>query len=318
MDPNKQIYENALKNLSGSHFSYTTKQVMGEEENQVAGIGKTLTGDFGNMLLSHVALQSLGKLSKLGNKLKSLGFEAQDSKDLALAIKNGDARGLTSVVRRIGGQKVRAGIEKLTGRKLTRNELPDEIQDAVNDRVGQVQEQVQTNRRPLRQRPREEDGDPAEAGQFDSEESSYVHTSDDSDFREPDPNDDNYYNRTTTDEGESDPEIQESSTNPQASESYDTAPEDTPELPEIDAPSVGSSSTTAIADTTAAVGDDVAGDLAASAAASSALDETGIGVFATAGLGLASLLAGLFIKSKKPKVIAPAQTFSNLNFAVQA
>jgi len=26
----------------------------------------------------------------------------------------------------------------------------------------------------------------------------------------------------------------------------------------------------------------------------------------------------LFIKSKKPKVIAPAQTFSNLNFAVQA
>ena len=306
MDPNKQIYENALKNLGGSHFSYSTKAVMGESENQIAGIGKTLTGDFGNMLLSHVALTSLGKLSKLGNKLKSLGFESEDAKNLALAIKNGDAEGLTSVIKKIGGQKVRQGIEKLTGRKLTKSELPDDIQDAVTEKVAQVQEQVPTNRRPLRQRPQEE-----EPGELDSEESSYIHTSDNSDFNEPDPEDDNYYNRTSTDEGQSDPEIQESSTNPQASESYDTAPEDIPEdVPDIPLPTAPV--------VTTAVSDDVASSLADTALASSALDETGVGIFATAGIGLASLLAGLFIKSKKPKVIAPAQTFSNLNFAVQA
>ena len=74
MDGNKSAYENVLKNLTSSHIVTSRDAVMGESENQMATIGKTFTTDFGNIMLGHVAMTGLGQLSKVGNKLKSLGF----------------------------------------------------------------------------------------------------------------------------------------------------------------------------------------------------------------------------------------------------
>ena len=52
--------------------------------------------------------------------------------------------------------------------------------------------------------------------------------------------------------------------------------------------------------------------------ASAALDDNPVGLAVTAGIGIVTLLTGLFIHSHKNKVIAPAQTFVAPNYSVQA
>ena len=52
--------------------------------------------------------------------------------------------------------------------------------------------------------------------------------------------------------------------------------------------------------------------------ASASLDENPVGLAVTAGLGIVTLLTGLFIHSHKKSVVTPAQTFVAPNYSIQA
>ena len=64
-------------------------------------------------------------------------------------------------------------------------------------------------------------------------------------------------------------------------------------------------------------GEDIADELGTAAVDSTAFDETGVGIGVTAVLGIASVLAGIFIKAHKEETFTPPPVKVN-NFSVQA
>jgi len=279
MDGNKAAYENSLKNLSSSHIVTSRDAVLGESENQLATVGKTFTTDFGNIMLGHVAMTGLGNLSKVGNRLKSLGFSSEDAEMLGKALKNGDTEGIGKLLGRVGSKKLRDGIRKLTGKSLKDSDLPPESQPKPPSEAGQP---VQA-----------EEGRPVQAEPAqDEEETSFPKDDDDDEFQdaqEPDePTPPSAEEDITGDTGDVEANIEQAGT----------------DVVKTLAPEVETTASQALA------------DAAAASAAADAADP--LGIIATAGLGIASLLTGLFIKNKKPKVVAPAYVSTMSNFSVQA
>ena len=144
MNSQKSAYSNALANLSNSHYTISQASVEGDDrEANLSAIGKTVTTDFGNIMLGHVATSSLAKLSSMGNQLGKLGINSSDAKILTKAIASGDRRKVGQMVARIGSKKVKLGIKKLTGKNLTDEELPDAVEQQVDKSAAEASKPIQ-------------------------------------------------------------------------------------------------------------------------------------------------------------------------------
>jgi len=342
MNSQKSAYENALNSLGNSHYAIQQEAREGDDRQaKIREVAKTVTSDFGNMMLSHVATTTLSKLGKMGNQLSKIGINSEDAKILTKAITNGDREELGKMIGRLGGTKVKLGIQKLTGKTLTDEQLPDAIeqqidQNAVNSSrtleqgirarpIAQTREDMAGENYELRayqpSTGAEESGQtPQRDPDFDNDEFPDYNERFNDNFtgRDPEGTDSDFFQQMRgeasraqpdqdeyEDEGEKFEDAQEEP-GPGAGEGAG-AGEDVE-----DATKIGSTASKALSG-----GEDVAEGFEAATLASTAGDENPVGLLVTAGLGIASLFTGLFLKSKKPKIIQPPPVLAN-NYAVQA
>ena len=282
MNRDKTEYSNALQNLGNSHYAIAQQSIEGDDSKaNVQAVAQTVTGDFGNMLLGHVATQSLSNLGKMGNQLSKLGINSEDAKILSKAIANNDSRKVGQMVARIGNDKVKAGIRKLTGKQLSDSEMPEAVEQQIDQNVSEAGRPIQVSQS-------SQSVAKVQGEQAGTELKSLT---------------------------ESEP-IEASATAP----SEASAPASVPSQYENAIQNSATETEGEVASVSSKVissGDDVASGLESATLLSTSSDDTGVGLLVTAGLGIASLFTSLFMKKSKPKTINPPLIQPN-NFAVQA
>ena len=292
MNQSKTQYENALANLSNSHYAIAPDAIIKEASDAgVREIGKTITSDFGNILLGHVATQSLTTLGKMGNQLGKLGINSSDAKVLSKAIANGDRRKVGQMIAKLGSKKVKLGIKKLTGKSLTDEELPDAVEEQIDKNISDASKPIQVSEA---EQPIARFGGDTNALELQS------------------------FTTTPRKEvwlGESEDEDEDEA--PSRPAPAQAAPEDDDFQDAVENQAEATESEVSTVSKVASTGEDVASGLEDATLLSTTADDTGVGLLLTAGLGIASLFTGLFMKSKKPKVIQPPLIAPN-NFSVQA
>jgi len=303
MNSQKSAYSNALANLSNSHYTISQASVEGDDrEANLSAIGKTVTTDFGNIMLGHVATSSLAKLSTMGNQLGKLGINSSDAKILTKAIASGDRRKVGQMVARIGSKKVKLGIKKLTGKNLTDEELPDAVEEQVDKSAAEAAKPIQLG----------DEARPPPAAQANEYELQSFKTTP--------------KKEVWLGESEDEDEDEAPSRPPPAEEDDFQDALEAPEQAGLDASkavtesedfSQTASKVASTASKVVSTGEDVATGFEDATLLSTTADDTGVGLIATGVLGLASLFVGLFSKSKKPKVITPPPIMPN-NYSVQA
>ena len=146
MNSDKSAYSNALQNLGNSHYAIAQAPIIGDESKaNLSEVGKTITTDFGNILLGHVATTGLSQLGKMGNQLGKLGINSSDAKVLSKAIANGDRRKVGQMIAKLGSKKVKLGIKKLTGKTLSDDELPDAVEEQIDKNLSDAGNPVQVS-----------------------------------------------------------------------------------------------------------------------------------------------------------------------------
>ena len=280
MNVDKSAYSNALQNLGNSHYAIAQAPIEGNNsQSNLSEVGKTITTDFGNILLGHVATTSLSNLGKMGNQLSKLGINSEDAKVLSKAISNGDRRKIGQMIARVGSKKVKLGIKKLTGKTLSDDELPDAVEEQIDKNLADAGNPVQVSETSQ------------SVARVQAEDPSLELES----FGRAEPEDVSAPAQDAPPRSASEDQYQD------ALESQATETEN-----EV-------SNVSKVVST----GEDVASGLEDATLLSSSADDTGVGLLVTAGLGIASLFTGLFLKARKPKVIYPPLIAVN-NTAVQA
>ena len=290
MNSDKSAYSNALQNLGNSHYAIAQAPIIGDDSQaNLSEVGKTITTDFGNILLGHVATQALGTLGKMGNQLSKLGINSEDAKVLSKAIANGDRRKVGQMVARLGSKKVKLGIKKLTGKTLSDDDLPDAVEEQIDQNLSDAGNPVQVSEASQSVARVQGEGRSLELDNY-TQPRGEVWLGEDEDVPAPAP-------------------AQEAPSQEAPSEDqYEDAVESQATETEGEVSTVSKVVST---------GEDVATGLDDATLLSTSADDTGVGLFLTAGLGIASLFAGLFMKKSKPKVIQPPPIQPN-NFAIQA
>ena len=310
MNQSKINYQNALANLGNSHFALPQAPIIEETgAEKLREVGKSITTDFGNILLSNVATSGINKLSKMGNQLSKLGIESQDAKSLTEAIENSDSRTIGKLITKLGTKKIKLGIRKLTGKTLKDDELPDPVEEQISRNERETGNPIQTEDSPVRV-----PEDASQGEQYEMQSFREAFGNNDSPQRDPD---------FTNDQFERDPEGDDTDFFAQmggrapprnlSDDQFYDAPEALQETQIGDVAPEATTATTTASDVATAT----SSGLEDATLLSTATDDTGVGLLLTAGLGIASLFTGLFLKSKKPKVIQPPPIQAN-NFAVQA
>ena len=320
MNSSKSAYSNALANLSNSHYAIPQADIIKEAPDAgIREVGKTITTDFGNILLGHVATTSLTQLGKMGNQLGKLGINSSDAKILSKAIANGDRRKVGQMIARLGSKKVKLGIKKLTGKSLTDEELPDTVEEQIDKNIAEASKPIQisdadqsvarvTGDGPQLElspvaRPQISQRDP----DFDDEEFEGFEDRFGRNFegRDPQGTDSDFFAQMR---GDTRPAPAQPAQEDDEEDDFQDAVEDQSKATADEVSDVSK---------VASTGEDVASGFEDATLLSTAADDTGVGLVLTAGLGLASLFTGLFLKSKKPKVVQPPLIAPN-NFAIQA
>ena len=311
MNSQRRAYENALSTMGSSHFAIDRAAVSEDtSEEGLSEIGKTVTSDFGNILLGHVATTALSNLGKSGAALSKIGINSEDGKILSKAIASGDRRKVGQMIARLGSKKVKLGIQKLTGKTLTDEELPEEVSEQI-DRVadtagrgvptsisqpiakvqGEAGLELQNFKSTLGASEEGSTGISGLSEQAGSKVSSAVEQAG----------------------------SKASSAIQQAGVDATKAVTDAENLSTKAA--AAASKVASTASKAISTGEDVASGVATgfedATLLSTSADDTGIGLVATGVLGLASLFVGLFSKKSKPKVVQPAYVAPN-NYSVQA
>ena len=295
MNQSKTQYENALSNLSNSHYAIAPDAILKEDSQAgVREIGKTITSDFGNILLGHVATQALGTLGKMGNQLSKLGINSSDAKVLSKAIANGDRRKVGQMIAKLGSKKVKLGIKKLTGKSLTDEELPDAVEEQIDKNIAESSRPIQVSEaeQPIARFAGDTNAVELQSFTTTPKKEVWLGESDDED----------------EDEAPSRPSQAQPEPEDEGEDEFQDAVEDQATKTESEVSTVSK---------VASTGEDVATGLDDATLLSTTADDTGVGLLLTAGLGIASLFTGLFMKSKKPKVVQPPLIAPN-NFSIQA
>jgi len=326
MNQSKSAYSNALANLSNSHYAIAQDPIVKEASDAgIREVGKTITTDFGNILVGHVATTALGTLGKMGNQLGKLGINSSDAKILSKAIANGDRRKVGQMIARLGSKKVKLGIKKLTGKSLTDEELPDSVEEQIDKNIAEAAKPIQVSEEAQQSiarvagdgpqlelspvaRPQIPQRDPDFANEEfeDRDDEDYNERfSDNFEGRDPEGTDSNFFQQMR---GEGRPAPAQPAQEDDEEDDFQDAVEDQSKATADEVSDVSK---------VASTGEDVASGFEDATLLSTTADDTGIGLVLTAGLGLASLFTGLFLKSKKPKVVQPPLIAPN-NFSVQA
>jgi len=354
MNSQKSAYSNALANLSNSHYAIAQQSIEGDDsEANLSAIGKTVTTDFGNIMLGHVATSSLAKLSTMGNQLGKLGINSSDAKILTKAIANGDRRKVGQMISRIGAKKVKLGIKQLTGKNLTDDQLPDAVEQQVDKSAAEAAKPIQLGdearpEAPVRAQANEyelrsfqpttgaTDTEGAELGalpqrdpDFSNEEFENFNDRFDDNFqgRDPEGDDEDFFQQMG---GRARPSPARAAPDDDNFQDALEAPEQAgidaskavTESEDISQTAVKAASKAAsVASKVTSTGEDIASGVATgfedATLLSTTADDTGVGLIATGVLGLGSLLVGLFTKAKKPKVVQPPPIPPS-NYAIQA
>lgn len=321
MNSDKSAYSNALQNLGNSHYAIAQAPIVGDDSQaNLSEVGKTITTDFGNILLGHVATSSLTTLGKMGNQLGKLGINSSDAKVLTKAIANGDRRKVGQMIAKLGSKKVKLGIKKLTGKTLSDDELPDAVEEQIDKNLSdagnpvQVSEEAQqsiarvVNEPPsleLSQIPQRDPDFTNEEFQDRDDEDYNERFSDNFEGRDPEGTDSDFFSQMR---GDSRPAPARAQQEDASEDQYQDALESQATKTEGEVSDVSKVVST---------GEDVATGLEDATLLSTSADDTGVGLILTAGLGIASLFTGLFMKKSKPKVVQPPLIQPN-NFSVQA
>ena len=291
MNSDKSAYSNALQNLGNSHYAIAQAPIEGDDsQSNLSEVGKTITTDFGNILLGHVATSSLAKLGKMGNQLSKLGINSSDAKELSRAIANGDRRKIGQMVARIGNDKVKSGIQKLTGKKLSDDEMPDAVEQQIDQNVAEAGNPVQVSEA-------QQSVARIQGEQPSLELDNYTQ-----------PRNEVWLGADEDEDVPAPAQAQEAPTRSASEDQYQDALESQATETEGEVSTVSKIAST---------GEDVASGLEDATLLSAASDDTGVGLLVTAGLGIASLFTGLFMKHSKPKAIYPPLIAPN-NTAIQA
>jgi hypothetical protein len=313
MNNQKISYQNALQNLGNSHYAIAQQSIEGDDSKaNLQAVAQTVTADFGNVLLGHVATTSLSKLGKMGNQLSKLGINSDDAKILSKAIANGDRRKVGQMVARIGNDKVRAGIEKLTGKKLSDEEMPDEVSEQIDKNVAEAGRPVQISEteQPVARIPGQRAGYEMDSFTDSAPQRDPDFANEEFEDRDPEGTDSDFFAQMRGDRPAPARSASDASEN-----QYQDAVEN--QATETEGAVTDATKIASTASKVASTTEDVASGFEDATLLSTASDDTGVGLLVTAGLGIASLFTSLFMKKCKPKMVTPPLISPN-NFSVQA
>ncbi len=330
-------YDSLISGLKSSQVrSYAPDPVLTEKVNDAAAFGKTFLGGTGAMLEGEAIKKTFKQLSKKGSEglLKQLDLSSDDMEELASKLESGDAEGISQFIAKRGISVARNKIggfvrsskgqakeflqsmkSKFRGQQAEEPSAPaSESSSAVDDRSGlfdniptrsgQLFDLGEGEAQEFTEGVAQRFGassiyydEPPEPNQPSAEGGSQSGSNPESDIKDPAQSTDDAMkaNGSQRQQQESNPDKSSEENNLGKTEGGGDA--------EADVSSIGSKVEKGL--------DELTAD-------SEAFDENPVGIAVTAGLGLVSLISGIFIKTHKDAfTVPPMPTIRQSTFAVQ-